>query len=144
MGCRKCDCTTMCTKGHFSTVSISRYMKLIANDCFFFSQIRSHNYSVGLVLRLLGVWREESVVYTVRACANSGGIPLAPITIPYTIMHQLGNELFIQIGIKASPSATFDKAVSYTPRRLFCPDLCLGPAYGTVRGQRVPVCNVAL
>ena len=33
----------------------------------------------------LGVWREESLVYTVCACANSGGIPPAPVTIPYTI-----------------------------------------------------------
>ena len=33
------------------------------------------------------------LVYTVRACANSVGIPPAPVTVPYTIVHQLGNEL---------------------------------------------------
>ena len=81
------------------------------------------------------MWREESLVYTVCACANSGGIPLAPVTILYTIVHQLDNELFIQIGITASPSATFDKAVSYAPRRLFCPYLRLGPTYGTAQSK---------
>ena len=54
------------------------------------------------------------MVYTVCACANSGGIPPAPVTIPYTIMHQLNSEFFIQVGFTASPSATFDKAVSYS------------------------------
>ena len=77
------------------------------------------------------MWREDSLVYTVCACANSGEIPPAPVTIPYTIMHQLDNELFMQVGIMASPSVTFDKAVSYAPWRLFCPYLRLGPAYGT-------------
>ena len=92
----------------------------------------------------LGVWREESLVYTVCTCTSSGGMPPAPVTIPYTSVHQLDNELFIQVGITASPSATFDKAASYAPQRLFCPYLRLGPAYGTARGQRsVPFCNVA-
>ena len=61
------------------------------------------------------MWREESLIYTVRACANSGRIPPAPVTIPYTIVHQLSNELFIPVGIIASHSETIDKAVSYAP-----------------------------
>ena len=78
-----------------------------------------------------GVWR-ESLVYTVFF---SGRIPPAPVTILYTIVHQLDNELFIQVGITASPSVTFDKAVSYAPRHLFCPYLHLGPAYGTAQSK---------
>ena len=52
-----------------------------------------------LVPRRLGVWREESLVYTVCACASNGRIPPVLVTIPYTIVHQLRNELFIQVGI---------------------------------------------
>ena len=48
------------------------------------------------------------MVYTVCACTNSGGIPPAPVTIPCTIVDLLDSELFIQVGITASPSAAFD------------------------------------
>ena len=53
-------------------------------------------------------------------------------------MHQLGNELFIRVGILAFPSVTFGEAVSCALQRLSCPDLCLGPAYGTVQDERMP------
>ena len=117
----------------------NQYAKILSkNNSSIVQPHASSDYVVRLRSTLassLGVWQEESLVYTVCACANSGGIPPAPVTIPYTIVHQLDNELFIQVGITASPSATFDKAVWYAPQHLFCPYLRLGPAYGTARSK---------